>query len=402
MILGMCLGIQQCSSVHHIVLNMIAFQTVEEGADHHFQLFQILLGGEHGRGNLLVQQHTTGNLMGGQFGNRLEHSGGAIFVHCVGRRAALCQRLTSQTAIGSCHGAVALAYVGGDGRGAAIADTADGAPPMAGIGILLHLIEIGIVSLYHQQVDFILVIAVAGLPAIMESEGFDRWVMKLPKCQNILIEQVCTVQPNTIVVLQNGGTVEMPWAERPKAILEAYLGGEAVSEAIWDVLTGINAPSGHLAETFPLRLEDNPCYLSWPGEGDHVPYTEGVFVGYRYYSSKAMPVLFPFGHGLTYTDFSYSDLELSRETFSSGEMLTASVTVTNTGKRSSKALVQLYVAPERNSQIKRPVCELRDFQKVLLQPGESKVVSFTLDARAFAHRTCNSVSDRRAPPNHSQ
>lgn len=228
-------------------------------------------------------------------------------------------------------------------------------------------------------------IIVAGLPDIMESEGFDRWVMKLPRCQNTLIERICAVQPNTIVVLQNGGAVEMPWANQPKAILEAYLGGEAVSEAIWDVLTGAVAPSGHLAETFPLRLEDNPSYLTWPGEGDHVPYSEGVFVGYRYYSSKEMPVLFPFGHGLTYTDFSYSDLKLSRNTFAAGEELTASVTVTNIGQRSGKALVQLYVTPERKSQIKRPVCELRGFQKVSLEPGERRIVTFTLDKRAFAH-----------------
>ena len=228
-------------------------------------------------------------------------------------------------------------------------------------------------------------IIVAGLPAIMESEGFDRWVMKLPKWQNTLIGKICAVQPNTIVVLQNGGAVEMPWANQPKAILEAYLGGEAVSEAIWDVLTGAVAPSGHLAETFPLRLEDNPSYLTWPGEGDHVPYTEGVFVGYRYYSSKEMPVLFPFGHGLTYTDFSYSDLKLSRNTFAAGEELAASVMVTNIGQRSGKALVQLYVAPERNSKIKRPVCELRGFRKVSLEPGESRIVTFTLDKHAFAH-----------------
>ena len=127
-----------------------------------------------------------------------------------------------------------------------------------------------------------LAVVLAGLPPVMEGEGFDRWVMKLPKCQNTLIEKVCDAQPNTIVVLQNGGPVELPWAERPKAILEAYLGGEAVSEAIWDVLTGAVNPGGHLAETFPLRLEDNPRYLAWPGEGDQSEYTERVFVGYRW------------------------------------------------------------------------------------------------------------------------
>ncbi len=229
-------------------------------------------------------------------------------------------------------------------------------------------------------------VILAGLPPIMEGEGFDRWVMKLPRCQNELIEKICAVQPNTVVVLQNGGAVELPWAEKPKAILEAYLGGEAASEAIWDVLTGVTAPSGHLAETFPLRLEDNPAYLSWPGEGDDCSYAEGVFVGYRWYSSRKMPVRYPFGHGLSYTDFSYSDLRLSRETFRAGEELTASVTVTNTGKRSGKALVQLYVgAPLGSNGVRCPVRELRAFEKIELAPGESRNVSFRLDKRSFAH-----------------
>lgn len=239
-------------------------------------------------------------------------------------------------------------------------------------------------------------VIIAGLPAVMESEGFDRWVMKLPRCQNALIEKVCDVQPNTIVVLQNGGAVEMPWVNKPKAILEAYLGGEAVSEAVWDVITGAQAPSGHLAETFPLRLEDNPSYLIWPGEGDRVPYSDGVYVGYRYYTSKNMKVLFPFGHGLTYTEFAYSDLKLSQNTFSAGDELNASVTVTNVGSRCGKALVQLYVSADKHSQVKRPVCELRGFQKIQLAPGESKTVNFTLDKRAFAHWDISSHSWRVA------
>ena len=226
----------------------------------------------------------------------------------------------------------------------------------------------------------------AGLPAAMESEGFDRWVMKLPPCQNELIEAVCAVQPNTVVVLQNGAPVELPWVEKPKAILEAYLGGEAVCEAVWDVLTGVEAPSGHLAETFPLRLEDNPSYLFWPGEGDRVEYQEGVFVGYRWYTSRNMAVRYPFGHGLTYTTFAYKNLRLDRSTFVSGDTLTASVDVVNTGKCPGRALVQLYVGTSLgDTGVRRPIRELRAFEKTSLDPGERKTVSFTLDKRAFAH-----------------
>ncbi len=232
-------------------------------------------------------------------------------------------------------------------------------------------------------------VIVAGLPASLESEGYDRWVMKLPRCQNRFIEEICAVQPNTVVVLQNGSTVEMPWVEKPKAILEAYLGGEAVCEAIWDVLTGAAAPSGHLAETFPKRLEDTPCYLWWPGEGDRVEYREGVFMGYRYYSSRDMEVLFPFGHGLTYTDFAYSNLRYAisgeKNSFTHADTLTVSVDVTNVGNRAGKALVQLYVgAPKHSSQIRRPVRELRGFEKVTLAPGETMTVTIALNKRAFS------------------
>lgn len=229
-------------------------------------------------------------------------------------------------------------------------------------------------------------VIVAGLPPVMEGEGFDRWVMKLPLCQNELIEAVCAVQHRTVVVLQNGGTVEMPWADRVPAILECYLGGEAVSEALWQVLTGKTAPSGHLAETFPLHLEDNPSYLFWPGEGDCSEYREGVFVGYRYYATRNQAVRYPFGHGLTYTTFAFADLKLSADTFAKGDTLNAAVTVTNTGKRPGKALVQLYVGAPLGSLVQRlPVRELRAFQKVELQPGESRQVMLTLNDTAFSH-----------------
>ncbi|WP_278183808.1 glycoside hydrolase family 3 C-terminal domain-containing protein [Marvinbryantia formatexigens] len=224
----------------------------------------------------------------------------------------------------------------------------------------------------------------AGLTDGMESEGVDRRHMRLPEGHNMLIEAVCAANPNTVVVLHNGSPVEMPWVDRPKAILECYLAGQAAGEAVTDVLYGDVNPSGHLPETFPKRLEDNPSYLYYFGEGGVVNYNEGLFVGYRYYESKKQEVLFPFGHGLSYTTFRCSDLQLNKKKLTEGEDLTAAVTVTNIGKRAGKAVVQVYVAPEKVEMI-RPVRELKDFVKVKLAPGESKTVTFTLQKRAFAH-----------------
>ena len=161
----------------------------------------------------------------------------------------------------------------------------------------------------------------------------------------MLIEAVCAANPNTVVVLHNGSPVEMPWVDRPKAILECYLAGQAAGEAVTDVLYGDVNPSGHLPETFPKRLEDNPSYLYYFGEGGVVNYNEGLFVGYRYYESKKQEVLFPFGHGLSYTTFRCSDLQLNKKKLTEGEDLTAAVTVTNIGKRAGKAVIQVYVAP---------------------------------------------------------
>ena len=223
-----------------------------------------------------------------------------------------------------------------------------------------------------------------GLTDATESEGVDRAHMRLSDGHNSLVEAVCGANPNTVVVLHNGSPVEMPWADRPRAILEAYLGGEAVGEATMDVLYGDVNPSGHLAESFPVRLEDNPSYLTYGGEGAFAPYSEGLFMGYRYYESKKMPVLFPFGHGLSYTAFEYSGLTLDQTAVEEGAPVTASVTVTNTGSCAGKAVVQLYIAPEKVEMI-RPVRELKDFVKVDLRPGESKTVTFTLGLRAFAH-----------------
>ena len=224
----------------------------------------------------------------------------------------------------------------------------------------------------------------AGLPDSFESEGYDRSHMRMPDCQNELIAKVAAVQPNTIVVLHNGSPVEMPWVDQVKGIVEAYLGGQAVGGAVCDILFGKVNPSAKLPESFPKKLEDNPSYLSYIGEGDMVEYREGIFVGYRYYDKKKMDVLFPFGYGLSYTTFAYSNLRLDKKEMKDTDTVTVSVDVTNTGDRTGKEIVQLYVA-DKESTVIRPEKELRDFAKVELAPGETKTVSFTLGKRAFAY-----------------
>ena len=224
----------------------------------------------------------------------------------------------------------------------------------------------------------------AGLPDSYESEGYDRAHMRMPACQNKLIEAVAEANPNTVVVLHNGAPVEMPWIGKVKAVLEAYLGGQAVGEAAVRVLFGDANPCGKLPETFPLKLEDNPSYLYYGGEGNVTEYREGVFVGYRYYDKKKMDVLFPFGFGLSYTAFEYSGLKLSAEKIKDTDTLTVTVTVKNIGSRAGKEVVQLYVGDAESTPL-RPVRELKGFAKVALEPGESKAVSFTLDKRSFAY-----------------
>lgn len=224
----------------------------------------------------------------------------------------------------------------------------------------------------------------AGLPDAFESEGFDRSHMRMPDCQNELIARVAEVQPNTIVVLHNGSPVEMPWADQVKGIVEAYLGGQAVGAAEVDILFGRVNPSGKLPESIPYQLEDNPSWLYYGGEGDRVEYREGIFVGYRYYDTKKMAVRFPFGHGLSYTTFVYSNLRLGAERMKDTDCLAVSVDVTNTGDVAGKEVVQLYVSDVESSVI-RPEKELKGFEKVELAPGETKTVSFNLNKRAFAY-----------------
>ena len=233
-----------------------------------------------------------------------------------------------------------------------------------------------------KKVDVAVVFA--GLPDAFETEGADRDHMRLPDNQNELVAAVAAVNPNTVVVLHGGSPVELPWLQSVSAVLCVYLGGEQVGAATVDLLYGKVNPSGHLAETWPIRLQDNPSYLNFPGEEGIVTYAEGIFVGYRYYDKKEIPVNFCFGHGLSYTKFEYGNLKLDKESMTDQETLTVSVDVKNSGSVAGKAAVQLYVR-DVESTVRRPIRELRAFEKVALQPGETKTVTFTLDKRTFAY-----------------
>ncbi|MDD7460396.1 MAG: glycoside hydrolase family 3 C-terminal domain-containing protein [Treponema sp.] len=228
------------------------------------------------------------------------------------------------------------------------------------------------------------VVVFAGLPDVIESEGFDRKNMNLPECQNKLISEILKVNKNVAVVLHNGAPVVMPWRKDVSAILEMYLGGQGVGEATDMLLYGEANPCGHLAETFPLRVEDTPCYLSFGGDGITTKYNEGIFVGYRYYEKKNIPVAYAFGHGLSYTTFEISNLCLSSASMKEGQTITATVDVKNTGKVAGKEVVQFYVA-DKTKTFGRPVKELKGFKKVYLEPGETKKVSVELDARSLSY-----------------
>ncbi len=223
-----------------------------------------------------------------------------------------------------------------------------------------------------------------GLPERHESEGFDREHLRLPENHTRLIEEVAAVQPNVVVVLCNGSPVEMPWIDKAKGVLEAYLGGQALGGAVARLLFGAANPCGKLAETFPKRLSDNPSYLNFPGEGDRVEYWEGQFVGYRYYDAKNIAPLFPFGHGLSYTTFEYSAIAVDKKELSDTELLNVTVKIRNTGSMAGKEIVQLYVRDVASAVI-RPPKELKGFAKIALAPGEAKTVTFALDKRAFAY-----------------
>lgn len=224
----------------------------------------------------------------------------------------------------------------------------------------------------------------AGLPDSYESEGGDRDTLAMPENQNKLIEAVAAANPNTVVVLHGGSAMELPWLDKVKGVLYVALGGENVGTATVNLLYGKNNPSGKLSETWPRKLSDNPSYLNFPGEDGKPVYAEGIYIGYRYYDKKEMDVLFPFGYGLSYTQFAYSDLKLSKSEMLDTDTLTVTCKVKNVGSVAGAEAVQLYVRDEESS-VRRPVRELKGFDKVFLNPGEEKEISFTLDKRGFAY-----------------
>lgn len=231
-------------------------------------------------------------------------------------------------------------------------------------------------------------IVYAGRSGEWDTEGNDLPDIVLPGRQNELISAVAAASANTIVVLQTGGPVAMPWLDKVRAVIEAWYPGQEAGNAIADVLTGAAEPGGRLAQTFPKRIEDTPVQtgdsLTYPGRDGHVVYREGVFVGYRHYEKAAIEPLFPFGHGLSYTTFDWSALTTDRLEFDGDGLVTVRIKVTNRGDRAGSDVVQLYVAPPA-SRIDRPIKELRAFAKLHLAPGEATEATMTLAARAFSY-----------------
>lgn len=225
------------------------------------------------------------------------------------------------------------------------------------------------------------VIIVAGLPDEYESEGFDRANMSMPESHLRLINEICKVNDKVVVVLQCGAAIELPWKEEAEGILLTYLSGQAGGSATLDVLYGKVNPSGKLAETWPVKVSDNPSYRYYPGTIKQVLYKESIFVGYRYYDTVGAPVNYPFGFGLSYTDFEYSNLKVIKKADAEFEV---SVDITNTGERFGKEVVELYIA-KKESKIIRAAHELKGFAKVALEPGEKKTVTILLNKEAFRY-----------------
>lgn len=232
-----------------------------------------------------------------------------------------------------------------------------------------------------------------GLTELYESEGFDRRHLRLPDNHNVLVERIATVNPNIVVVLCNGAPVSMPWIDSARAILAGFLGGQAGGSAIVDILFGAVNPSGKLAETYPLRLEDNPSQHYFPGGPDTVEYRESIFVGYRYYDSVRQPVLFPFGHGLSYCRFEYTDLQLSAPRIDEYDSLTVKIRIRNCSAIAGAEIVQLYVR-DSDSTVFRPRKELKEFAKCFLQGGAQDTLEFALSRRAFAYYDAESADWR--------
>ena len=229
-----------------------------------------------------------------------------------------------------------------------------------------------------------IVLIFAGLPLHYESEGIDRKHIDMPESHNKLINELTMMNKNTVVILTNGSAVAMPWAKSVDAIVESWLGGQAGAGGVIDVLFGKVNPSGKIAETFPVKLEDTPAYFNFPGEEGDALYGERLFVGYRYYDYKNIEPLFSFGHGLSYTTFEYSDLRILNKNITDKDELSVKLKIKNTGELKGKEVVQLYVKDEQSSLI-RPKKELKKFVKVELMPGEEKEITFNLYARDFSY-----------------
>lgn len=233
-----------------------------------------------------------------------------------------------------------------------------------------------------------IVVVFAGTPSLREVENEDLNDICLPDDENKFIETICETKDKVVVVLQTASAIEMPWIDKVKAVVQTYLCGESGGKAIANILFGLVNPSGHLCESFPIRNSDNPSFNYFPGDGKTVQYTEGIFVGYRYYDTKKVDVLFPFGHGLSYTTFKYSNIRMkydaeNNEFIDSDPNIIVCVDVENTGSVFGKTVAQLYVS-DLMGKIERPIKELKGFEKVGLEPGEKKTVEFKLNQRSFA------------------
>ncbi len=237
---------------------------------------------------------------------------------------------------------------------------------------------------YHTAKNADAVLIFAGLTSLYESEGYDRTHLELPPAHNELINRAAEANGNVIVILSGGSPVTMPWLDKVGAVLHTYLGGQAGAGAVVDILFGRINPSGKLAETYPVRLEDYPVNDFFASDRNVTEYRESIFVGYRYYDAAQKNVLFPFGFGLSYTKFEYSDLILSSKKIDDTKELIVRCTVENIGARAGAEIVQLYLGKEKSPIFRAPK-ELRGFKKIMLQPGEAKTVQFTLDHRSFAY-----------------
>jgi len=224
----------------------------------------------------------------------------------------------------------------------------------------------------------------AGLPEGYESEGFDRVTLSLPENQNRLIEAVTDCNQNVVVILSGGAPMELPWLNKVKGILLTYLSGEGGGAAVANLLLGKAIPCGKLAETWPLQLSDTPAYHYFPGGRSTVEYRESIFTGYRYYEAAGKPVLFPFGHGLSYTSFIYSGIKADRSEYKIGEEINVSFEVKNTGKDCAKETAFIFIANE-NNKVFMPVKELREFVKVSLQPGELRQILVSINTKELAY-----------------